>query len=115
MSDDKNKDGHKERVWPKADKLKEAVDRIYNFRLLCQYQMEVGYWATVDFPTRHHINKILALQYSDRDVLERVYGKKLMLQALELVPYCKGYLEFTKGQVAKDVVPIKNKKKVKNK
>lgn len=105
-----NKSG-KKKVWPKSDKLKEAVDRIYNFRLLCQYQMEVGYWATVDFPTKHHINKILALQYSEREDLERVYGEKLVSQALDLIPHCKGYLEFTKGGVSKDVAPEQKRKR----
>jgi hypothetical protein len=92
-----NKGGNKkEPSWPKRDKLRQAVDVIWRFQGMCKLQLDLGYLITMDFPTKHHINKILSLQYMDPEVIENVYGKRLMEQALALVPVCQHYVAFTR-------------------
>lgn len=82
--------------WPDRKLLAESVDIIWRFQKMCAFQLEIGNWVTMDYPTKHHINKILSLQYLEKDVVERVYGPALSNQALELVPVCKAYLDFIK-------------------
>lgn len=80
--------------WPSKDKLQEAVEVFEEFREICKLQMELGYWVTVDFPSKHHINKILSIQYMDKDYLDKHYGKGLINRAYSMIPYCKSYLSF---------------------
>lgn len=82
--------------WPKRDKLSEAVDVFWRFQEMCKLQLDLGYHVTMDFPTKHHINKILSLQYMDKEIIEKVYGSELVSRALELIPGCKLYIGFTK-------------------
>jgi hypothetical protein len=82
--------------WPKREKLIEALEIFQNFRDMCQFQMELGYWATMDFPTKHHLNKILSIQYMDKKMLEEVYGKVLVKRTFDMMPYCKSYISFVK-------------------
>lgn len=84
------------RGWPKREKLIEAVDTFDNFRQMCALQMETGYWATVDFPSKHHINKILSVQYMDKKVLEDEYGPVLVSRVFSLLPFCKKYVAFVR-------------------
>jgi len=91
-----NEKESKSTYWPKKNKLVEALKVIEDFRLLCQFQMELGYWATTDFPTKHHLNKILSTQYMDKKLLEKVYGKGLAKRVNKLLPYCKHYASFTR-------------------
>lgn len=96
----KNKKKHKKESklsWPRRTNLIEAVDIFINFRELCVFQMDLGYWATVDFPSKHHINKILSLQYMDKKNLEDEYGSALIKQVFDLIPFCKSYVAFTRG------------------
>lgn len=83
--------------WPKRDKLIEAIDTFENFRGLCKLELDLGYWATVDFPSKHHINKILSVQYMDRDILIGIYGKVLTNRVFEVLPHCKNYLKFLRS------------------
>jgi hypothetical protein len=93
----KNKGGKKkEPSWPKRDKLRQAVDVIHTFQSMCRLQLDLGYFVTIDFPTKHHINKILSLQYMDLEVVRNVYGNILTEQALGLIPACKHYVSFTR-------------------
>lgn len=82
--------------WPRAEKVKEAIEVVMNFQMMCKHQLELGYWATVDFPSKHHINKILSLQYMDKATVDRIYGHSLAKRCAALLPLCKNYLEFTK-------------------
>ena len=82
--------------WPKKQQLKDALDVFENFRALCQYQMDVGYWATTDFPTKHHLNKLLSIQYMDKEMLCMAYGDGLVEKVFEMIPYCKGYIAFVR-------------------
>lgn len=82
--------------WPKKERLQEAVSIVWNFQQMCKLQMDKGYMATMDYPTKHHINKILAVEYHDQTMLEEIYGSKLLLRAKSLVPVCKAYLNFIK-------------------
>lgn len=91
----KNKNKEK---WPKREKLVDAVEVFERFRDMCVWEMDLGYWATVDFPSKHHINKILSVQYMDKDTLEAVYGTGLVKRIFELMPYCKHYVQFVRGR-----------------
>lgn len=101
----KGKYGH----WPKEEKLKEALNAFEDFRDMCQHQMDLGYWATIDFPSKHHINKILSLQYIDKELLEMVYGKGMVARTFKLMPYCKSYIAFVR-----DIKEDKNVNKQQN-
>jgi hypothetical protein len=90
-----NKTG-KNVTWPKKDNLKDAVEIIWRFQSMCRHQLDLGYWVTMDFPTKHHINKILSLQYMDLEVIKQVYGEKLVQRAMSLIPACRHFVAFTK-------------------
>lgn len=96
QSNRKKKDRGIKSEWPRKDRLKEAVDAVYNFQQMCKHQMDLGHWATMDFPSKHHINKILSIQYMDHNVVNRVYGEGLLKQVKELIPACRAYIEFLK-------------------
>lgn len=98
MTDKKKKRPRKKKEprWPDRKLLTESVDIVWRFQKMCEFQLDIGNWVTMDFPTKHHINKILSLQYLEKDVIEAVYGPALSRQALELVPVCKAYLDFIK-------------------
>lgn len=82
---------------PSKKSLKEAIEVFEGFRANCKYRLDVGLWATVDFPSKYHINKILQVQYRKRTDLISEYGVALTESAIELVSVCKLYLEFTRG------------------
>lgn len=88
---------------PSRKALKKSTDTVHNFREFCKHQMELGYWATIDFPSKHHVNNILQLQYRNRTDLLDFYGTALTEAALELVPTCKSYLEFLRGAKSEEV------------
>jgi len=98
MTDKKKRARKKKPRWPDRKLLEESTDVMWRFQKMCEYQLDVGHWATMDFPTKHHINKILSLQYLETEVVEQVYGPVLSKRALELVPVCKKYLDFIKVQ-----------------
>jgi hypothetical protein len=100
----------KEPSWPKRDRLRQAVDVIWRFQGMCKLQLDLGYVVTMDFPSKHHINKILSLQYMDKEAIESVYGKKLADQALKLVSACKHYVAFTR-EFNDDVLEKKKQEK----
>lgn len=83
---------------PGRKAVKEAIEIIHDFRECCKHQLETGYWATIDFPSKHHINNLLQLQYRKMSELEAKYGMGLSQQALETVPYCKAYLTFLRDE-----------------
>lgn len=80
--------------WPKSEKLQEALDVVERFRGMCQLQMDLGNWATMDYPTKHHINRILSLQYADKDELTLLYSLALVERIYKVIPYCKHYIMF---------------------
>lgn len=92
----RNKNQEKKPEWPKKEKLKEAVDVVYRFQQMCKHQLDHGHWATMDFPSKHHINKILSIQYMEHDFVSNVYGPGLLRQVKELIPVCRAYIEFVK-------------------
>lgn len=83
---------------PNKKAIKESIDTVEEFRLLCKHMLDTGLWATVDFPSKHHINNLLQLQYRKTALLINKYGYGLTNRALEMIPYCKAYLTFTRGE-----------------
>lgn len=81
---------------PNKRSLEESLIRFDEFRILCQFQMEVGYRSTIDFPSKHHINKILQMQYRDKKDLLDLYGDGLTERILETIPFCKAYVSFVR-------------------
>jgi hypothetical protein len=79
---------------PSKKSIEDAIKVIEDFRAVCRHQMDLGYWATVDFPSKHHINKILQLQYTDYSQIESVYGAGLSKRIKEMVTICKSYIAF---------------------
>jgi len=64
------------------------------FRAVCRHQLDSGYWATTDFPSKHHINKILQLQYARHDDVVNVYGRGLSRRIDSMIIICKAYIAF---------------------
>lgn len=83
---------------PSRESLKESIEIIRKFRDLCNLQLELGYWATADFPSKHHINKILQVQYRKYPDIIDYYGAGLGEAAISMVPICKSFLDFVKGK-----------------
>jgi len=81
---------------PSYKRVKEAINRINHFRDVCTYQMDVGYWMTTEFPSKHHFNTILQLQYRESKDLVDKYGLGITQIILDLVPICKTYLAFVR-------------------
>ena len=79
---------------PSKKSVDEAIKLIENFRDLCRHQMDVGLWATADFPSKHHINRLLQLGYRNRADLAREYGEGLARHIYEITPTCKAYVAF---------------------
>lgn len=91
MSDGKSK---KEIRWPRKEHLVEALEVLDDFRAACRFQLDLGYWMTITFPSKHHLNKILSTQYIDKELMMDVYGEGLTKRLLETIPLCKNYLAF---------------------
>ena len=92
--------------WPKREHLIQALDVFDQFRAACKLQLDLGYWMTVTFPSKHHLNKILSTQYIDKDLMTEVYGEILTKRLLDTIPACKGYLVFLRDTI--DVEKNKN-------
>ena len=90
---------------PNKRSVEQAIKVIEDFRAVCRHQMDLGYWATVDFPSKHHINKLLGLQerYRKREDLVRMYGEGLVRHISEIMPSCKAYVAFL--QESKPEIP----------
>lgn len=98
-----SEDDTKKIRWPKKEHLIDALNAIDTFRDICRYQLDLGYWMTVSFPSKHHLNKILSTQYIDRDVMIKSYGLGLTDRLAAAIPICKSYLAFLKeDNVKKD-------------
>ena len=93
------------REWPRRERLVEALDVFENFQAMCNHQLDLGHWATIDFPSKHHLNKILCVQYIDEETSRRVYGDNLINRVFKTLPFCKTYVEF-----AKAIKNVENKK-----
>lgn len=93
MSDENKKDIR----WPRKEHLIEALEVFDAFRNACKYQLDMGYWMTVTFPSKHHLNKILSVQYIDENLRLSVYGEGLTRRLLETIPLCKSYAAFTRA------------------
>ncbi len=81
---------------PSKRSVEESLGRFDDFRILCQFQMEVGYRSTIDFPSKHHINKILQMQYRDKKDLTELYGEGLVERIFATIPFCKAYVSFVR-------------------
>ena len=81
---------------PSKKSVEEAIRVIEAFRAMCQHQMDLGYWATIDFPSKHHFNKILPLSYRIEE-LDAMYGPGLARHIREIMPVCKAYTAFLRG------------------
>lgn len=82
---------------PNKKKLQEAVDVFSNFRSMCELQFDLGYAVNVQFPSKHHINKILHIEYLTPEELEENYGEILTKKVFEFLPLCKNYVSFVRG------------------
>lgn len=82
---------------PSRGSIENAIDVIDNFRDLCKHQLALGYWATIDFPSKHHLNKILQMQYAVRSEVYATYGKGLSDRIFGMIEPCKAYLYFLRG------------------
>lgn len=89
---------------PSKKSVEDAIKRIDDFRTLCQFQMEVGYRSTIDFPSKHHMNKILQMQYRDKRDLIGIYGNGLVEKIFKMMPYCKSYIVFLRDADEQDKV-----------
>ena len=78
--------------------VEEAIDTIHGFRDLCKHKLDAGHWATTDFPSKHHINNLLQLQYRKVSELQNKYGRAQANVILETIPYCKSYLAFLRDE-----------------
>lgn len=81
---------------PSSKSVQDAIVRVEDFREACRWGLEQGLWATIDFPSKHHINKILTLQYKNKKDILDFYGPGLTDRALKVLPYCKAYVQFTR-------------------
>lgn len=93
MSDNKKR----EIRWPKRESLVDALDVFDVFREACKLQLDLGYWMTITFPSKHHLNKILSAQYIDPDLMHEVYGEGLTRRIQETIPLCKSYSAFLRS------------------
>lgn len=91
-----DKDNTRNISLPSKKSVEEAIRVIENFRDLCKHELEVGYWATTDFPSKHHINKLLQFSYRSKDDLIKVYGEGFVRHIFQVIPICKAYLAFVK-------------------
>lgn len=97
MEENKNR----KNSWPTRNKLQESIDVFEEFRAICKFQLELGYWVTLDFPSKHHINKILLIQYMDEETLNKNYGEGLIARAKYVIPFCKHYLAMVRDGAEK--------------
>lgn len=79
---------------PSKRSIEEAIKRFEDFRSFCQYELDVGLWGTIDFPSKHHINKILQLQYKKQTEIVEFYGPGLADHINKVIPKCKAYVLF---------------------
>lgn len=91
---------------PSRKSIEGAINVVEDFRAVCKHQLDAGYWATTDFPSKHHINKILPLQYIDQDELVNYYGNGLTRRINIMVSICKAYISFLR----EDHEKVENKK-----
>lgn len=82
---------------PSKRSVEESIKVIENFRALCQHQWDLGYWATIDFPSKHHVNRILQMKYHDPAEIRSVYGNGLARHIDEIRPVCLAYRSFLRG------------------
>ena len=86
---------------PSKKSVEDAIKIIDDFRAVCRHQMDVGYWATTDFPSKHHINKVLQLQYPNQEDLINYYGNGLTRRINSMVSICKAYISFLREDYEK--------------
>lgn len=77
--------------------LAKSVDIVERFQAMCKLQMDLGNWVTMDYPTKHHLNRILDVQFMENEYADGVYGQALAKRARDLVPYVKSYIRFANG------------------
>ena len=86
---------------PHRRKLQEAVEVFENFREMCEMQFDLGYVFNTQFPSKHHINKILHIEYIPSEELNKLYSEALIKRAMRLIPACKSYILFVRGRNGK--------------
>lgn len=79
---------------PSKKSIDESIKVIDDFRAVCRHQLDLGYWATTDFPSKHHINKILQLQYMSKEDVIEAYGSGLARRIHGMIGVCKSYISF---------------------
>lgn len=88
--------GPKPNQLPSRKSVEEAIRVIETFRDICRHQMDLGYWATVDFPSKHHISKILQMKYRNPADIRAFYGDGLARHIEEVMKVCEAYRAFLK-------------------
>lgn len=91
---------------PSKRSIEEAIKVLDDFRAVCRHQLDLGYWATTDFPSKHHINKLLQLQYIPKEDVINFYGPGLSARVSNTINICKFYISFLREENDK----LENKK-----
>lgn len=99
---------------PSKKSVDDSIRVIEDFRELCRFQMDLGYRSTIDFPSKHHINRILHLSYRSRSDLLVEYGEGLVRHIYDITPSCRAYIAFLKGQDPHYTKQEENPKNVEN-
>jgi hypothetical protein len=86
---------------PSKKSIEDALSVLDEFRAVCRHQLDHGYWATVDFPSKHHINRLLQLQYMNKDDLASTYGPGLTKRINGTISICKAYVAFLREEYDK--------------
>lgn len=77
---------------PSKKSVEDALRVFEGFRELCRHQLDVGTWATVDFLSKHHLNRLLQFDWRSPTELNYAYGEGLTKRIrYELMPAIKGY------------------------
>lgn len=82
--------------WPNKKKLQEAVEIFDKFSQMCELQLDLGYVVPMQFPSKHHLNKILSIEYMDSAMLIQLYGAAFTQKAQRILPLCKTYVAYVR-------------------
>lgn len=101
MSHNQNKSANTK--LPSKNSVQDSIQVVEKFRDICRFQLDLGYWVTADFPSKHHINRLLQLGYRSRSDLVESYGDSLTRYLLNaVVPMCRAYVQFTRDPFSID-------------
>jgi hypothetical protein len=117
MNQNQKQQSYQPKPLPTKKSIDDAIRVIEALRDMARHQMELGYWATVDFPSKHHINRVLQLSWRNRADLVSAYGEGLTRHIYEIIPICKAYVQFLRDPIEdnRGRETVNNGQKVENK